>query len=662
MRKRHFFSSLLIAGLIFSANHANAQTFLDFAALGSTSCILGKDVVLEDSNDPSGTNLATLLVGGNGSVHVKFGGTVGGVRAGGDLVLGKSSGSGATGLAVRGDVIGNGEIYIHPKSSIEGDVDAGEDVVVGQNSNVTGTVTSAADISVDPTSTVGAAVPFGSPASVPNITLPTATTFSPGTTAVGDGSGNADITLAPGNYGVLNMGVASTLALSSGTYTFQSIDMGQNSTLELNFTTSGAPVVIDEISILVTGDVDFGNSLDVEVNGEAGTSTAADVERKDYSGGLVLETHGSFHLQQNSQWVGLVIAPFGNIDFGIQSKIWGAGWSLDTHVKQGCVIDFQLADRFNGDGVRIPRIDFALYSEKKTTVGGDVIVSFTASVGSNGDVKVKSGGQTGSVRTGSKLFTGIAATINGNQVGNRRAYIRDGSTVNGSVDGGTDKGRVILGRDTTINGTVRSGNDILRGDGSVVNCSSAICVVPDSDETASHTLLDLMAVLVDGTVATITGTDVATDHNIKRDEALTLAPGTYGRVKLGARSVLNLIHGEYYFESLITGSGGTINMDLTSGDEIAIFALRDVKIGKNQVINLTGGDASDVYVEVHNNFKIGTGSDWFGTIYAPYKNVIIGQDIPFEGAAYAGKNVIVKDGGSVEFELADRLYTIVGTP
>lgn len=659
---RHFLGSLLIAGVIFSTTNAGAQTFLDFAALGSTNCILGKDVVLEDSNDPSGTNLATLLVGGNGSVHVKIGGTVGGVRSGGDLVLGKSSGTGATGLAVRGDVIGNGEIYIHPQSSIEGDVDAGADVVVGQNSNVTGTVTSAGDITVDPTSTVGAAVPFGSPVSVPNITLPTATTFSPGTTAVGDGSGNANITLAPGNYGVLHMGIASTLTLSSGTYAFQSIDMGQNSTLELNFTTSGVPVAIDEISILVTGDVDFGNSLDVNVNGEAGTSPAADVERKDYSGALVLETHGSFHLNQNSQWVGLVIAPFGNIDFGIQSKIWGAGWSLDTHVKQGCVIDFQLADRFIGDGVRVPRIDFALYSEKKTTVGGDVIVSFTASVGSNGDVKVKSGGQTGSVRTGGKLFTGIAATINGNQVGNRRAYIRDGSIVNGNVDGGTDSGRVILGRDTTINGMVRSGSDILRAEGSVVNCSSAVCAEPNSDETASHTLLDLMDVLVDGTVATITGTDVATDYNVKRDEALTLAPGTYGRVKLGGRSVLNLTHGEYYFESLITGSGGTINMDLTSGDELAIFALRDVKIGKNQVINLTGGDASDVYVEVHNNFKIGTGSDWFGTVYAPYKNVIIGQDIPFKGAAYAGKNVIVKDGGSVDFELADRLYAIVVTP
>jgi len=662
MLKRHFLSSLLLAGLVFSATNVGAQSFLDFAALGSTSCVLGKDVVLKDSNDPAGTNLATLLVGGNGTVHVKFGGTVGGVRAGGDLVLGKSSGSGATGLAVRGDVIGNGEIYIHSQSSIEGDVDAGDEVVVGQNSNVTGTVTSAADISVDPTSTVGAAVPFGSPASVPNITLPPATTFSPGTTPVGDGSGNANINLAPGNYGELDMGVASTLTLSSGTYTFQSIDMGQNSTLELNFTTSGAPVVIDEISIRVTGDVDFGNSLDVDVNGEAGTGTTADVERKDYSGGLVLETHGSFHLNQNSQWVGLVIAPFGNIDFGIQSEIWGAGWSLDTHVKQGCVIDFQLADRFDGPGVRVPKIDFALYSEKKTTVGGDVTVSFTASVGSNGDVKVKSGGQTGSVRTGGKLFTGIAATINGNQVGNRRSYIRDGSTVHGSVDGGTDKGRVILGRDTEIFGKVRSTNDILRGENSVVTCSEILCVQPESDETASHTLIDLMEVLVDGTVASIAGTDVATDYNIKRDEALTLAPGTYGRVKLGARSVLNLTHGEYYFESLITGSDGTINMDLTSGDELAIFALRDIKIGKNQVINLTGGDASDVYVEVHNNFKIGTGSDWFGTIYAPYKNVIIGQDIPFEGAAYAGKNVIVKDGGSVEFELADRLYTIVGTP
>ena len=149
-----------MSGILTCATGASAQTFLDFAALGSTSCILGKDVVLKDSNDPSGANLATLLVGGNGTVHVKFGATVGGVRAGGDLVLGKSSGSGATGLAVRGDVIGNGEIFIYPQSTIQGDIDAGSDVVVGQNSTVTGTVTSAADISVDSTSTVGASVPF----------------------------------------------------------------------------------------------------------------------------------------------------------------------------------------------------------------------------------------------------------------------------------------------------------------------------------------------------------------------------------------------------------------------------------------------------------------------------------------------------------------------
>ncbi len=661
MNTRNFFSSLLCGGLLLCANNAAAQTFLDFAALGSTSCILGKDVVLKDSNDPSGANLATLLVGGNGTVHVKFGATVGGVRAGGDLVLGKSSGSGATGLAVRGDVIGNGEIIIYPQSTIEGDVDAGDEVTVGQNSQVTGTVTSAADISVDPSSTVGGEVPFGSPETVPNITLPAATTFTAGTGPVGDGSNNSNITLSPGDYGVLDLGASSTLTLASGEYTFESIDIGQNSTLELNFTTSGAPLAIDEISILVTGDADFGKSLDVDVNGEAGTGAGANVERKDYSGGLVLETHGSFHLEQGSQWVGLVIAPFGNIDFGVQSEIWGAGWSLDTHVKQGSVIDFQLADRFDG-GTRVPRIDFALYSEKKTTVGGDVIVSFTASVGSNGDVKVKSGGQTGSVRTGGKLFTGIAATINGNQVGNRRAYIRDGSIVNGSVDGGTDKGRVVLGRDTEIFGKVRSANDVLRGENSAVTCSDVICVQPYSDETASHTLIDLMEVLVDGTVASITGTDVATDHTIARDGALTLPPGTYGRVKLGARAVLNLTHGEYYFETLITGVSGTINIDLNGGDEIALFALRDIKIGKNQIVNLTGGDATDVYVEVHKNFKIGSGSDWFGTIYAPFKNVIIGQSVPFRGAAYAGKNVIVKDGGSVEFLLADRLYTSVGTP
>ena len=61
----------------------------------------------------------------------------------------------------------------------------------------------------------------------------------------------------------------------------------------------------------MVGDARFSNSLDVDVNGETGTGDPADAERKDYSGALVLETHGSFHLQQNSQWVGLAIAPFG---------------------------------------------------------------------------------------------------------------------------------------------------------------------------------------------------------------------------------------------------------------------------------------------------------------------------------------------------------------
>ena len=47
MNTRNFFGSLLCGGLLLCANNAAAQTFLDFAALGSTSCILGKDVVLK---------------------------------------------------------------------------------------------------------------------------------------------------------------------------------------------------------------------------------------------------------------------------------------------------------------------------------------------------------------------------------------------------------------------------------------------------------------------------------------------------------------------------------------------------------------------------------------------------------------------------------------
>ncbi|MEO2169458.1 MAG: hypothetical protein ABGY42_15320, partial [bacterium] len=532
----------------------------------------------------------------------------------------------------------------------------------GPDCDVTGQVTAGGTIDLDPTSTVGGQTAGGSPASIPSLALPSATIFTPGTAAVGDGSGGANIDLAPGDYGVLDVGVASTLTLHSGVYTFLSIDMSQNSTLELEFTTSGAPAVIDEIEILVSGDATFGNSLDVDVNGETGTGDPADIERKDFSGGLVLESHGSFHLQQNGQWVGLVVAPFGSIIFGKSSQIWGAGWGLATHVKQGSVIDFQLADRFIGGEILVPRIDFALYSEKKTTVGRDVIVSFTASVGSNGDVKVKSGGQTGSVRTGRKLFTGIAATIHGNQIGNRRAYIRDGSTVEGSVDGGSDRGRVNLGRNTTIDGIVHSGGDVILGENAQVNCPDTTCIFPDSEDTAVHPYIDLLEVLVDGSPASIVGTDAAPDHIVPRDSELTLPPGTYGMIKLGARSTLNLSSGEYFVEKLQTGKAGTLNLDLTGG-ELAIFALRDVKMGTNQTVNLTGGDATDIYVEAHRNVKIGRGGDWFGTIYAPYKSIIIGQDTPFLGAAYAGKNVIVKDGAAVDFHLADRFFhTITPTP
>lgn len=646
-------TAFLLASALWSSPAA-AQSVLDFAAFGSTSCILGNNVVIKDSNDPTGTLLPTLLVGGNSEVHVRRGAEVGGVRAGGDMVLGKSTGSGDSGLAIRGDVVGNAEIQVFRDSSVDGDVDAGTDVVIGPDCDITGHITAGGTIELDPTATAGGQTAGGTPETVPSMALPAPSSFTAGATAVGDGTSDT-IDLAPGTYGALEMGAASTLTLHSGTYIFASIDMGQNSTLELEFTESGIPAEIDEIEILVVGDVSFGNSLDVDVNGESGTGDAADVERKDYSGALVLETQGSFHLQQNGQWVGLAIAPFGSVTFGKSSEIWGAGWSLDTHIKQGSVVDFQLAERFIGGDIRIPRIDFALYSEKKTTVGKDVLVSFTASVGSNGDVKVKSGGQTGSVRTGGKLFTGIEAVIHGNQVGNRRAFIRDGSTVEGSVDGGSDKGRVVLGRNTTIEGEVHSASDVVIGENAQVICPEVQCIFPDSEETAVHPLIDLLAVLVDGSAATISGTQAAASHIVPRDSELTLAPGTYGLVKLGARSVLNLTSGEYYFDQLQTGKNGTINIAL-SGSELAIFTRRNFQVGLGQTINVTGGDATDIYVEAHKNVKLGRESDWFGTIYAPNKNVIIGQDIPFVGAAYAGKKVVVKDGASVEFSLADRLY------
>ncbi len=630
---------------------AGATTVADFAAFGSASCLIGYQAEVTDSAAPG--DIASLLVGGMGNVDVRLGAIVGGVRAGNSLHLGKGAGAGFA--LIRGDTIGNADIEIVQGATVQGDVDGGSTVLVGQNGHVTGDVTAGAGITVDPTAVVGGTLaPFSTPASVPNIALPAVSTITPGVTAVGNGTSGQTVAPVPGAWSTLHVGASSQVSLSAGEYHFSSIDIGQNSTLVLNV---GAG---QEIAILVAGDVDIGNALSIRIGDGTGDQ---DARRKETAPRVYLETHGRFLLQQNGQWVGTAVAPFDEVVFGTSTHVWGAGYGVQVELRQGALLDYDAADRFSGPDAVFPRIDLALYAEDDVVVGRDVVVDFAAPVGANHDIKVKRGGQTGSVRAGGKLFTGLDAEIHGSQIGNRRVYVRRGSHVLGSVDGGTTHGRIVLGPESSIEGVVNSAGDVLQQAGATVTCGTPPCIFENSAETAFHSSLDLEAVIgpatdVAGALAAVPGRP---DIDRSRGISTTLAPGVYGTLSLGARNGLSLSSGEYFFESIQAGEGLALELDL-SGGEIAIFVLGNAIFGHDLTVEVTGDDATGIFLEVQGpRVLFGSGGQWIGTIWATGGDVIFGQGTTLTGAIFAGRDIVLKRDNSVVFALADRLL-ISGSP
>ncbi|WP_156955836.1 hypothetical protein [Solidesulfovibrio alcoholivorans] len=110
--------------------------------------------------------------------------------------------------------------------------------------------------------------------------------------------------LSPGGYNILNKSQNNSLHLSSGNYYFESINFDQNNSLYLDLT-SGA------INIYVKGDVKLSQNFKVYAKSKDDTDykqiTATDFDKK-LSLNVYLETLGSFTMDQNSQWLGIIFA------------------------------------------------------------------------------------------------------------------------------------------------------------------------------------------------------------------------------------------------------------------------------------------------------------------------------------------------------------------
>jgi hypothetical protein len=134
---------------------------------------------------------------------------------------------------------------------------------------------------------------------------------------------------------------------------------------------------------------------------------------------------------------------------------------------------------------------------------------------------------------------------------------------------------------------------------------------------------------------------------------LTLAPGSYQDVILGGACTLNLSSGTYYFNELRSANGLDLRIDL-SGGPIQIYVTTQAAFGSVDVLLPNGGGPADIYLEAHgsgtatyNAFSAAGGSDWLGTVFAPYGGIHFGGSgccSSFQGHFWSGTHVDIEHG------------------
>lgn len=203
-------------------------------------------------------------------------------------------------------------VQLNGGAAVQGDVRSMGDVTLMNSTMISGTVYHAP----------GTVITLGSPATIggevigdPELpTLPPAATCASGGTNYTIANGGS-LPLAPGPYGIVQLGGACELNLSSGTYFFEELRSGNG--LRLKVDLSGGPLRVYACSGPGggAGFVDFGSVTTIIVAGAGGDpNTAASMIRFEPQGTSPLGW--SFEASGSSNWLGDVVTPNGSIHFG----------------------------------------------------------------------------------------------------------------------------------------------------------------------------------------------------------------------------------------------------------------------------------------------------------------------------------------------------------
>jgi len=147
----------------------------------------------------------------------------------------------------------------------------------------------------------------------------------------------------------------------------------------------------------------------------------------------------------------------------------------------------------------------------------------------------------------------------------------------------------------------------------------------------------------------------------------TLDPDEYGDLNLKKDDVLKLRSGVYYFTSFTVGDKVTMEIDLKEDPgEIRIFVRGQINIGSGfKIKKKKDGRVEDIYIETNYGFFddetesaviAGKGSDFSGTIYAPYGDIGLLEDTIVEGSLYSGGQVYLSKKAKVEYVYSNALW------
>lgn len=200
-----------------------------------------------------------------------------------------------------------------------------------------------------------------------------------------------------------------------------------------------------------------------------------------------------------------------------------------------------------------------------------------------------------------------------------------GSKATGLLGSGVKTGLAGASR---VYGDVQSGADVVLNNGVQVTgtiTNPGNLNHPKSSHIGGHVVATPSFPAFPSAVQFIAGN---TDYQAGKNGAkLTLAPGSYGAVRFGSASELRLSAGDYYFASVRAANGFKLIIDLKGG-KTRIYVAGKMALGTADVMLPSGGTPNDVYIEAQdhddNAFSASGGSDWIGTVYAPYAGIHFG--------------------------------------